>query len=24
VGRQRLDIVVGLGVDEARYRMDMQ
>lgn len=24
VGRQRLDIVVGLGADEARYRMDMQ
>jgi len=24
IGRQRLDIVVGRGTDEARYRMDMQ
>lgn len=24
VGRQRLDIIVGRGADEARYRMDMQ
>lgn len=24
IGRQRLDIVVGQGTDEARYRMDMQ